>query len=273
MTKYGNIQVRIQRRVGANAAGRLLRIFTDLTVHARNSTAIQPAWQKVLNIDAKFNDTRDDLLLVEGLQAIGREIDVVDAAAKARDIPDDLIGVYLQTLRATLGIQLIYTARDSTLQHIKPEALLALQWCSFVLPDDDMVVSTSDMEALKKQIDELDKALQAEGIPDHFRKYATGLLDSLKKAMFLFPIEGLQPLRTAVRKAVTEAHFEEEEIKADLAKAGDKPEVRSALSKLGATLKTAASTVGDAEKLMKGYGYMLEMATKAGEFLSNGANS
>ena len=255
--------------LGKNSAGRLYHVLARLQEVARQDQAIKPAWKKVLGIALTFNDARDDLLITEGLQAIGREIDTLELAVAENGIPNVLMARFLSMLRDALHVQLINTSRDSTLQYLKPEVLVALHWCSFVLPDEAEGATAEEFQALRLQIDELEKALQQEGIPPHFRKYAVGLLESLKRAMFLFPIQGLQPMRDAVRKAVADANFDEEKLQEELAKDADKPAVKSVLTTLSSALKTAATTVGEGEKLMKGYGYMLEMAHKAGEFISN----
>jgi len=129
------------------------------------------------------------------------------------------------------------------------------------------------MSELKALVAELETALKSQGIPPHFRQYAKGLLDSLRTAMTMWPIQGEAPLRNAVRKAVVDAQFEEEALKAELDEKGHDPEVETLREKIGSTIKKAAAITGDIEKLSKGYGYLLDKGREFGQVIADGISS
>lgn len=202
------------------------------------------------------------------LDAILRELDVTARTYNERGLPEDLLKPFHSQLQHALQVQLLHHPKGNTTQYLGEIVMLSLRWWSVVLPDDDFAVAGEDMEQLKAQVDALEAALGKDGIPPGLRRYASDLLSDLRAAMLLTLVEGSSPLRAAMRKAVSEAHFEEDKLRAELDAAADKPEVKSLLSTVGAAVKTMASMVGDAEKLTKGYGYLLTKANDAGEVVA-----
>lgn len=258
------------REVGNNAAGRLFNFFSNFKRRATSHAAIRDNWQEALHINEKHNDARDEHAIGRAHDAISREIDAIASAVRAHGVPDSLTSSHLNHLRGALSLNLFNQGRDHTLQYVNNEALLTLRWCSIVLPDEDDVVSSEAMDVLRHQIRELEEALALEGIPPHFRAYAEEVLRGLESALFLFPIQGIKPLQQTVRQAVSNAHFEEESLKAEFEENDNKPEVETLRQKMGNALKSAATLVGDVEKLSKGYGYLLGKAHEAGVYIANG---
>ena len=198
-----------------------------------------------------------------------RELDVAARGYKSLGLPEDLFNPYHTHLQNALQVELLQHPKANTAQYLGDTVMLSLRWWSVVLPDDDLAVAGEDMERLKAQVDALEEALNKDGIPQGLRTYASNLLNDLRSAMLLAVVEGSAPMRAAMRKAVIEAHFEEEKLKSELDESADKPEVKTLMSTVGAAVKTMASVVGDAEKLAKGYGYFLTKANDAGEAIAS----
>lgn len=197
------------------------------------------------------------------------ELKVVTSALDAHRVPTILVEPYMASLYQALSLVYLHQNRDSTIQFLDAPTMLSLHWYSHILPDEDLVPSDEVMESLKHQVAELEAALAQEGIPPAFRSYATALTESLKSAIRMFPIQGVAPIRSAVRQAVADAHFEEDALKAELEASNDQPQVQTLRSKLSAVLKTAATTTGDIEKVARGYGFLLGQANNAGQFIAD----
>lgn len=91
----------------------------------------------------------------------------------------------------------------------------------------------------------------------------------------LYPLQGVSTIRAAVRAAVSDVHFHEDEIKA--ATANPTPETKNLLSKLEGTLEKASKVSGYAEKTAKALGYLsdkvIEYSDKAVAFGEGVADS
>ncbi len=177
-------------------------------------------------------------------------------ALKAAGIPETL---YLpQISHMTNGLQLaqLHTQAPQTAQYLTGEALLVLGWASVVLPDEDVAIEDKAIAELKLKVEELQQALEADGIPPALRRYATQQLESLYRSLQLFRVQGAAPFKQSVRKAVSDAHFDEDHLKAELQAQSDSPPVRTLREKLGGALKTAATVAGEAEKFAKAATYL-----------------
>lgn len=197
------------------------------------------------------------------------ELDATATAYEGLGFPMDLFSTYQTRIQHALQVELLHHPKDNTLQYLDSLVMLSLRWWSVVLPDDDFGLDGESMTQLDAQINALEEALGKDGIPPNLRSYASHLLNDLRAAMFMSRVQGSKPLREAMRKAVSEAHFEEESLKAELVISGENPEVKSVVSSIGAAVKTMANMVGDAERFAKGYGYLLTKATEVGEAISN----
>ena len=211
-------------------------------------------------------------LVAEAAIATSRELKQVVAAMNDSGYASSLIQPYLADIGHALSVSSLSQDRGTLLKYLKEENILCLRWCSVVLADESIEIIPAEMEALKGLVSELDTALQESGIPPHFKRYATELLQRLKTAILMWPVQGGSQLKDAVRKAVADAEFDGEEIKTELAKSGDQPEVQTLREKLGGALKKAAEMTGDAEKLSKSYGYLLGKAYEAGQLISSALN-
>ena len=255
------------RNVGSNSAGRVFHILSRYlrSTSGHKSTVI---WLDALSIPSSSNDARDSITVTRYLDSIMRELDVTARAYATMDLPEDMFKPYHTSLQTALQVELLQHMKANTAQYLSDTVMLSLRWWSVVLPDDDLSVAGEDMAQLKAQIDALEESLSKDGIPPGLRAYATGLLRDLRAAMLLTVVEGSAPLRAAMRKAVSDAHFEEDKLKAELVDAANRPEVNSVVSTIGAAVKTMANMVGDAERLSKGYGHLLTKATDVGEILA-----
>lgn len=261
------------RGLGNNAAGRLYIFFTEL----RNSLAssnkeAQRAWAQALKLSSeeqKFSGFR----AAEAIVACDRELNLITAALRDANYSDNLTEPYLHTLRQVLNINLLQAQSNQTSQYLREEVLLSLRWASVVLPDEDHQATAESMAELQALVSELETALKSQGLPPHFKQYARGLLDSLRNAMSMWPIQGEAPLRNAVRKAVADAQFEEDVLKAELDEMGSHPEVETLREKIGSAIKKAATITGDIEKLSKGYGYLLDKGREFGQVIAEGISA
>lgn len=261
------------RNVGANAAGRVFNILDRFRITRGKGGRASALWLEVLDISPTGNDARDSIIVARHLDVLMRELDVISATYAAMRLPVDLFKSYQAQIHNALQVDLLQHAKENTMQYLTDVVFLSLRWWSVVIPDDDLAIVGEDMAALRDHIDSLEKALEKDGIPASLRAYAVRLLEELRAAMVMTAIEGVKPLREAVRKAVSDAHFEEDKLKAELADVEERPEVKSVLNSIGAAVKTAANMVGDGERLAKGYGYFLGKAKEVGELISNTINA
>lgn len=145
---------------------------------------------------------------------------------------------------------------------------MMLQWAAFYLGDLGEGELTDEARTdLASRVAELEEALEAHGVPDAFYHFASGLLQQLKSALVLAPIQGLAPLKAAVRKASADLHYDKDVIEAAV-KAGEaSPTSETLRQKAGAALASAAKVTGDADKLITSYSSIVGKAYGLGQTL------
>ena len=117
----------------------------------------------------------------------------------------------------------------------------------------------SEDEALLR---ELEDALQAPGLPEAVRAAFTKHLLGMQRAMKIFPVRGVKPMKEASRAILADLNIDKDEIR-DAASTAD----RSAMGNLGNSLfkawKKTAEIAGDAEKIVKTGRQLVEFVSDA----------
>lgn len=261
-----------QDTINHNAAGRLFLFLRQLrNALAPASIPVANSWRHAAGLPS--SDLKSDNLETASALAAATRITIQSLAAQlaARDVPDQLYAPFVVRLIGVTDISLHHQPHHVSIQHLDGESMLALQWWAFVLPEDGASVSDADIEELQVRLSELEEAVNQPGIPAELRRFALDHLQTLRNALMLYPLQGVSTIKAAVRAAVSDVHFHEEELKA--ATGNPAPETTHLLSKIEGTLEKASKVSGYAEKTAKALGYLTDKAVSFGEGVADAINA
>lgn len=254
-----------KRLIGKNVGGRLFVFFGQFATRIRQSNGgVQGAWRETLVIPEEVvKKGREVNSIVTATIALDHQLTLLEHAMDTTAFPQDLYLPHLNQLRKVLDLGTLNQGISAVAPFCGQPEVSSLHWCSIVLPDDGELANSPAMEELAARVRDLRAALGEDDVPEALRRYASGVLVGLEEAMSMVPIQGSLPLGDAVRKAVADAHFDEESIKADLVANEGNESVANVKDKLSNALKKAAEITGNAEKLSKGAIYLFNEASKA----------
>lgn len=170
---------------------------------ANPNAAIKEAWEKYMG-SASTPLTEDEVLDV--IQAVLAEIRAMEAKLKEIDAPANLYADCVAQLRAGFSpTQLGTQWRQHQEQMLKRATPLALQWAAWALSQfDENEIDDEAMESLRTSLAAQENLLQETNLPAGLREMLERQTVALRRALHLYKIQGVAPLRKVVTDSVGE---------------------------------------------------------------------
>ncbi len=242
-----------------NPASRLNEIVQHF--HSANpSTSIKEAWDAYMGSTATPMSEEE---LLDVIQAVLAEIRAMEARLKELAIPSHLYADCIRQLRIAFSpTQHAGSWSNHREQIIKRATPLSLQWTAWALSQfDEDDIAAESIEALKSALVEQETLLQESNLPAGLREMLERQTAALRRALHLYKIQGVAPLRKAVSDSVGEMKTAPAELVATVESAA--PEAKNAL-KRGMTLIGKAAEVADkGSKTIKFGKELYELGTSA----------
>lgn len=225
---------------------------------AAQNIAAASYWAKGLEIEAANDTDRDDALVLV-LRALQDEIDTLKVQLVARGLPEDLYAGQLARLRNAAAPAAIHSHWAGMVGNINTsDVRLVLQWAASVLPDDEAEAEAEQLDLLAADIDRLQAEIANAELPPAIYAFAVKQLRSLREALRLYRVRGVEPIRTAVEQALGAAAMAGEAMRAEAATAS--PKARTAMQCVNDALGRAVRVCDDIVKVQGGASLMFDAA-------------
>ena len=215
---------------------------------ANPNGAIKEAWEKYMG-SASTPLTEDEVLDV--IQAVLAEIRAMETALREICAPANLYAECVNQLRAgfsptQLATQWIHH-REQMLKRATP---LALQWAAWALSQfDENEIDEEAMKSLRTTLAEQEKLLEETELPAGLREMLERQTAALRRALHLYKIQGVAPLRKVVSDSVGELQTASNEL-VRAVEAGD-PNARQVLKQGMALIGKVAEVADKGSKAIK----------------------
>jgi hypothetical protein len=227
--------------------------------HSANPNAsIKEAWEKYMG-SASGPLAEDEVLDV--IQAVLAEIRSMEAKLKEIGAPANLYTDCVTQLRAGFSpTQLAAPWKEHREQMLKRATPLALQWAAWALSQfDENKIDEEAMESLRTSLAEQERLLQDTNLPTGLREMLERQTAALRRALHLYKIQGVAPLRKVVTDSVGELRTASPELVAEV-KAGE-PNAKKALQQGMAMIGKAAEVADKGSKAIKFGKELYELGT------------
>ena len=230
-----------------NPASRL-NVLVEFFNSANPNAAIKEAWERYMG-SASTPLTEDEVLDV--IQAVLAEIRAMEAKLKEIGAPANLYTDCVTQLRAGFSPTQLATAwnthREQMLNRATP---LALQWAAWALGQfDENEIDEEAMESLRTSLAEQEKLLQETNLPAGLREMLERQTAALRRALHLYKIQGVAPLRKVVSDSVGEMRTVSPEFVAEV-EAGE-PKAKEVLKQGMALVGKVAEVADKGSKIVK----------------------
>lgn len=193
----------------------------------------------------------DGLQVAELIGKLRKELRATENALAAKEVPAHLYKYATNALESMLTANHLSQPWGNVGAGTAQHHVIAFRWAAYILPDENHQVDTEDLNELKQLLAEFESALTGATLPPVLGAYLKDQLVAMKAAIAAVVVSGPSDIRAAVRKAVADVHFSEDELKAEVS-ATDTEAVKNARSKFGNLFKKSAEVAGDIDKFGKG---------------------
>lgn len=243
---------------GQNAADRLYAIFNKgRSLHADDNKNGFRAWAEVFELTTSVGSVIDMHEVTKRTVEVGDEVGRLTTALHGQGIPSELFVDSLATLGVTVAaVNLGNPWKATVSNYMKPEVMLALRWCAYVLPKEDHSITADELAELLKLLASLDEKLDNPELPSEFVRILRAHLEEMRQSMKLYSIRGTRVLREAVRKAVVDIQLDIDEIResAQTSSPAAQSAANRSWSEFVGMLSKVATAAGDLEKLGTTFG-------------------
>lgn len=225
-----------------NSASRLVALLRNIPGYPDNTQTLE-VWAKLFEVNEE-NPNKKSGVVAERLNAMYRELEVVREQMANANYSEKLYSPAIAKVEQALSMMLLPSTWNLARQYLTPETVIALEFCSEILPDEEAQISSEELAEINTRIEELSALLSDSQLPTRLRALIEHHISLIRRALAEYPITGAKALREAARTALGEMIEEKESVESNC----DAPEI----IKLGALWKKvneAADIALKAEKL------------------------
>lgn len=185
-----------------NPASRLRDLVSPL-VDTKGETQVLQIWAEAFGVFGSPNSPEYDTEVMGSLQLVRHEIDAIRTHMTSRtDFSPHLYDKSLKVLTKITMAQNLSQKWNNLQRLLSADIILALDWCSEIMPDESQEVSEQLIADIQQKVDDLESALQNDEIPLSLQALGNRHLTLLKRALRNTKVAG----KKAFRQAMYEAH-------------------------------------------------------------------
>lgn len=214
-----------------NQPTRLLKLFDTLIGKGVNQPMTQ-IWCSVFELNTQSQNVEDDVAIC--LMALRSEIDTVKSKLTDIGVSEDLLEPGFTRFKNAASPVFINQNWDGIRGSVQaPECRYPFLWAAWVLRNDDEDgldgVSKSEIEA---SLASLESTLSDSKLTPYLKSFVQRQITSIRNAMRLSAVQGVEPLREALRKFAGDMKVEDAKIREAVATASEDAQVTLAAMKV-----------------------------------------
>ena len=211
-----------------NGVSRILGIIEPL-VQVPDDQQTVMVWAKAFSIESG-QVLKVAQVVATRLGCMQRELNAVSRSLAAKGLSEHLYSKALSDIESAISPMLLSTSWHNIKQYFPEANLVALRFCSEILPDEEAEISPDDLATICARVSELRELVTGAKLSDRVRDLILHQLDLIEQALAEYPIAGVKALREAFHRGVGEIVEANDALKTER----DAPTV----SKLGELWKT-----------------------------------
>lgn len=185
-----------------NSASRLHGLFASLQGQTAQ-TQVLSCWIQTFAVP-ESTPKRQAIEVARRLDSVNRELDLVRGGMSQATYSPSLYEGALSAFEEAASPMLLPHTWNSVQQYLTPQNLLALEFCSEILPDEESVISPEQLTEILGLVADLRVAAQSDTTPNNLRALLLHHVELIERAVAAYPITGVKALREAAQSGLGE---------------------------------------------------------------------
>jgi len=245
-----------------NSAQRML-VILNAAVAQPDGDTISDVWAKSFNLGIE-KTTKRDLEVVESLGILYGQFEITKSLIAQTDYSEELYRKSFNRIDGVLSIQNLSSQWTGLKHNLAPETLLAINWLSEVLPDEENSVDSDFVKGIEEQLLQLKKSLEVDNVPLSLKIFVERQIEIIEKAFRQHGVMGTKALRDALYQGYSNSH-ENDSIVTEYEQSNE----LSILGKVWNQIKNIPGVVIKTNKALEAGAGVVGKGQKAIEFLEN----
>ncbi|EKB1967593.1 hypothetical protein HJ107_24295 [Vibrio parahaemolyticus] len=248
--------------VNINSAYRVREILKTISTKPDKAPSHQ-VWAEVFKIE-ETDASKKNFRISRCLADLHDEVELIRSEMVKLGYSPELYNSSLNSCNNVFAVQLVTSQWSSPKQHIKPEVLVVLGFCSEILPNEEELVDLTNLEELSVMATELKSMLANSTLPPYTILIIEKHLSKIEEAISKYRAVGAKALEDVVQSAYGEVIANEGVFK----DAKGSPEVNK-LSVMWQKTKSVLDGVVSADKRLGAAQGMAQKGNELIEFIQN----
>ena len=215
-----------------NVAGRLHNVLTQWSSFPQDGTALS-GWIQVLQLEVP-ETSGGHLEIYRKVSLLVMDLKELRVQLEGTRISPSTYDAHLRKVEAALAPNLFSLQGGHVKQHLTPEVYVALDFCSELLPAEEVDISKEDFTAIVGLIGDLEQIIADSTLPTSLATLIRRHIEFAERAMADYPVRGARALKDAMKLAVGDMAMEPEFT------SGPKTEAGTALRELWLKINSVA---------------------------------
>ncbi len=223
-----------------------------------NDVRMTAAWASAFSINE--SNSKKNINIVRKIGLLYDELQLVRKAMETTHFSKDLWDRAIVNTETVMQIEGITNQISSYRPHLTPEYFVALKFCAELLPHEEDIIESKDLEQLQEELQLLLVKVKEGSLPLFVKEFIVRQIGYIEQAINDYPILGANAFKEAMKASFVECVENEEIIK-----------VHKDSEEIGALTKIYQTTSKYGGPAMKIAGYIGKVVTliEAGIKLSN----
>jgi len=249
----------------ANPAKRLLR-FVEQVSHKPDQVSTVQVWADALGLDPQIANNDPHQVLIK-LKLLREEVDLVEKLMAETPFSAQLYAPYLDRVRRTISVPNSSAGWSNYKQNLQADTLLALRYCSEILPPEPEL-AMEDLQSVLDKVSELRLEIESLTLSRGVRDFLLRQLDIIENGIHDYPIKG----GSAIKNAFKEGFADFASNAYSLEKEADKAEA-SKVARVWGALQIAGKGFVETDRIATAYVHLIEKGQNASQALIGWFNS
>lgn len=185
-----------------NSAARIHALLTKATSH-QSDKALYQVLADVFDVHGATEAETGQLVLPR-LNWFYVELELLEGQVRSSQLSAHLYDGAFSRVRMVISPINLASSWSSMRGNLTPDVLLAIAFCSELLPDEEAGIPPGELAEISAEVDALSDLVRESSVPDALRQLIEHQLQLIRIALNQYPIQGAKAFREAGRTALGE---------------------------------------------------------------------
>ncbi|MCW5198854.1 hypothetical protein VU07_03265 [Desulfobulbus sp. F4] len=185
-----------------NSASRVLEILRKVRAKQDNERNLA-VWSSIFRIEGKDSD-RISFDIANCLKGLHDEIEIIRAYMMTTIFDKILYNNHLDIIKSMFSVHGIQQECKNIKIYISDERILCLGYCTYILPNEELLVESEDLTELNSLLSSLESSLIDSILPDYTKNIIKNNIEKIRTALRMYEIIGAKAFNAVTDSSIGE---------------------------------------------------------------------